>query len=86
MRALLVIFGKFFLDIVQYRLRSPHSPLLAVPFPRWGTLDGSFKLLRYSANIVCYYNFVWAVRNILLKKFAKNPLRVQIDFNKNIPI
>ena len=23
MRALLVIFGKFFLDIVQYRLRSP---------------------------------------------------------------
>ena len=51
MRALLVIFGKFFLDIVQYRLRSPHSPLLAVPFPRWGTLKGavySFDLQRTS--------------------------------------
>ena len=27
-----------FLGIIQYRLRSPHSPLPAVPFPRWGTL------------------------------------------------
>ena len=37
---------------------SPHSPLLAVPFPRWGTLEG----LRYnsicSANIAYCYNFV----------------------------
>jgi len=23
---------------MQYRWCSPHSPLLAVPFPRWGTL------------------------------------------------
>ena len=43
--------GFEFLDIVQYRLRSPHSPLLAVPFPRWGTLmvrSNSFDIQRTS--------------------------------------
>ena len=55
------------LSFVQYRRCSPHSPLPAVPFPRWGTLNGICKLIRFSANIVHCYNFVWAVRNILLK-------------------
>ena len=52
---------------MQYKLRSPHSPLLAVPFPRWGTLKGAFAFLRLSANIVYCNNFVWADWNIFIK-------------------
>jgi len=51
---------------MQYRLRSPHSPLPAVPFPRWGTQRSVCKLLRYSANIGYCFNFVWADWNIYI--------------------
>ena len=41
-----------FLDLILCERCSPHSPLLAVPFPRWGTLRAYPKFLCNSANIV----------------------------------
>jgi hypothetical protein len=46
---------------------SPHSPLLAVPFPRWGTYEGLYDNSVGTANITQRYNFVMVNRKIFIE-------------------
>ena len=58
---------------MQYRLRPPHSPLLAVPLLRWRRLEGKEIISIYSAKNILQYNFVYQ-EGIFYQKVFENSI------------
>ena len=64
------------LSLVKYRLRSPHSPLPAVPtfackYARMGNANGWVMTVNYSAKITYQYNFAYQIGRFYWKSLHK---------------